>query len=284
VDRLGSRWLGAPSCLSCPDSFSDHGSESFRGELVVIIVFSFLFTLPYVRFTDRGSRCGVEVGVIVVAVLGRLAGNQGDLWWSWWWPSTSRPTSSNCRFFRNGGRSDGPAGHLEVGRLPSFELFSLFADGCEVGFVRSVVGCQLLGGGLLCSSPLFHVVVEVGLSLTPLPVGSLDEGEGVVKPSDLEASLVVGHGGLRIFLHDRPPDICGELLRSVGSPHQLCLNPFVGRRRVGLLLGVQVLHCLAENLVVALDLDDLEVGSIELVAQGSLEFPEVLVGLLLLLN
>jgi len=44
------------------------------------------------------------------------------------------------------------------------------------------------------------------------------------------------------------------------------------------------LHCLAENLVVALDLDDLEVGSIELVAQGSLEFPEVLVGLLLLLN
>jgi len=44
------------------------------------------------------------------------------------------------------------------------------------------------------------------------------------------------------------------------------------------------LHCLTEDLVVVLDLNDIEVGSIELVAQGSLEFPEVSVGLLLLLN
>jgi len=284
VDRLGSRWLGARSCLSCPDSFSDHASESFGGELIVIIVFSFLFTLPSVRFTGRGSRCGVEVGVVVVAILGRLAENQGDLWWSWWWPGTFRPPSSNRRFFQNGGRSDGPAGRLEVGRLPRFEIFSLFADGRKVGFDRDVVGCQLLGGGLLCSSPLFHVVVEVGLFLTPLPVGSLDEGEDIIKPGNLEASLVVGHGGHHIFLHDLPPDIRGELLRIVGGPHQLCLNPFVGRRGVGLLLGVQVWHYLAEDLVVALDLDDLEVSSIELVTQGSLEFPELSVGLSLLLN
>jgi len=77
---------------------------------------------------------------------------------------------------------------------------------------------------------------------------------------------VVGHSGFRIFLHNRSPDICGELLRGVGSPHELSLDPFVGRRGVGLLLGVQVLYCLAEELVVALDLYDLEVSSIDLVA------------------
>ena len=101
--------------------------------------------------------------------------------------------------------------------------------------------------------------------LTPLPVGSLDEGKGIVKPGDLKASLVVGHGGIRILLHDHPPDICGELLRSVGSSHQLCLDPFVGHCGVGLLLGVQVLHRFAEDLIVVFDLNDLEVGLIELV-------------------
>jgi len=178
----------------------------------------------------------------------------------------------------------GPAGRLEVGQLPSFEFFGLLADGREVRLDRSIVSCQLLSGGLLCSGPLFHVVVEVGLLLAPLPVGSLDEGKGVVEPSNLEASLVVGHGGFRILLHDCPPDICGELLRSVGSSHQFCLDPFVGHRGVSHLLGLQVLYRLAEDLVIAFDLDDLEVSPIELVAQGSLEFPEVSVGLSLLLN
>jgi len=81
-------------------------------------------------------------------------------------------------------------------------------------------------------------MVEVGLLLMPLPVSSLNEGEGIIEPGDLEASLMVSHGSFHVFLHNRSPDICSELLRDVGSAYEFCLDPLVGYCGVCLLLGV----------------------------------------------